>query len=488
MEKYKKIDCEEVNLLNEMKSLNVTFVSGYLRTDEYDAKYTLASMRMASYILDLDNINITNKAIDIFSSEEDLQLFASDLANNSDLICCSLYIYSYDFVKKLSHLISRKGNICIVVGGPELKNRKPTGWVGDEIFIYGEGEAVLRSICKKLQSGLNSFEINKLNAIGNSTKKDGVYRVSETSKIKVKTCLYSKEFFRKIDMPYFNKDFIWYETSRGCLYKCGYCGFRNRKGVGIFDDNIIIEEIKNIGNLCTKKVFIVDANMGGTPQKGKFVLKQFNQYAPNTQIIAYLRPEFLDDEYISIIGKSNIEELRLGVQTLNYNVPKWLRNNNIKSIVDELPKLSKIGVPWRAELIVGLPGDNLEELEKSIGYLVDYIKPTFIYAYHLTVLKETELYHLVNSDKELWVRIDPNTNRVVCSNSYTNDELKYMLLFSNLITSLYNRFIRKKGNNKYNVSVSFAELRKIVLMVMNRINYADYSYEECEKYWEKMNY
>lgn len=38
--------------------VNVVFVSLYLRTDEYPQKYTLSSMRLASYIMSREDVNV----------------------------------------------------------------------------------------------------------------------------------------------------------------------------------------------------------------------------------------------------------------------------------------------------------------------------------------------------------------------------------------------------------------------------------------------
>ena len=465
--------------------LNVTFVSIYLRTDEYDSKYTLASMRLAAFIQDLDNLNISIKPISLNCSAKEKEAFINELNDNADLICFSCYIWLWEFVKDLSSRIKRRDNRCILVGGPELKQRVPNDWFGDEIFVYGEGELVLREICSMLSQGYTAEQINQLKVIGDATKQGMVYRVPMDSKIKFRSHLYSDAFFEKVHMEEFNNKFIWYDTSRGCAYSCGYCGFRNRTGMVSYENDIITEEVKNIGKLHAERVFIVDANIGGIPERGKFVIKQFNMYSPDSKINAYLRPEFIDDEYMEILSNANIEELRIGVQTMNESVPKWLRNNCIQAVIDEIPKLTKAGVPWRAELIVGLPGDNFSGLEKSIRFLMDEVKPTYLYAYHLTILKETELYNILDGTGEYWIKMNPETNAAVSSNSYSEEELEYMLRFSNLITALYNRYIKIDDNRKYNVAPSFYKLKETVMSILDKVeNGYCCKYNEAVKYWD----
>lgn len=118
------------------------------------------------------------------------------------------------------------------------------------------------------------------------------------------------------------EDFAWYETVRGCAYNCGYCGHKTRNNLGYIDLENVEEEIKNIKEQGIKRLFIVDPIIGGNKQKGKQVLRMCNEQIPDTKIIAYLRPEMLDDEFVEILSSCNLEEMRFGIQTLNPAVPR----------------------------------------------------------------------------------------------------------------------------------------------------------------------
>ncbi len=283
-------------------------------------------------------------------------------------------------------------------------------------------------------------DIHTRDIISDAVKKNGVYYTPLDRKIAWRNALYSEEFFKKLKLNEFSNEFVWIDMSRGCTYQCGYCGFRNRKGVAILQKDAIHEEIINLGKMDAKRVFIVDANLGGIPAIGKFIFSEFAKYAPNVKIIGYLRPEFLDDEYLAILEKSNIEELRFGIQTINENVPRWIRNNDITAVKTMLPKLKDVGVFWRAELMVGLPGDDFKALKESFRFVIDEIQPSLLFAYRLTVLHGTEVEQLCNSNVSEWVKADESSGgKVLASFSYSEKELMEMLDFSNKITNLYNK-------------------------------------------------
>lgn len=238
------------------------------------------------------------------------------------------------------------------------------------------------------------------------------------------------------------KQFKYFLNCFFILYSCGYCGHKTRQNVGFIDLVIVEEEIKNIGKNGFKKVFIIDPNFAGNKERAKQIIDMFNKYSPSSALTIYLRPEFIDDEAIKLYSKANIDEIRIGIQTTNKNVPLWVRSNSLKHVNEELPKLSKNNIKWRAELITGLPGDNFEGLKNSIDY-VETLSLTTYYYYHLTLIKGVKMYSLVdNFNNKYWITKD-EFDRAYSSSTYSHEELLEMLDYSNEKSNNYNRKLKK---------------------------------------------
>lgn len=368
-------------------------------------------MRLGEYL------NSFNIDVDLYPIQLDLDNYkqvAKDLDSKFDIIAISHYVWSVASTKKLVDEIKKiNKSKKIIIGGPEVKYVNLDEYK-NVYFIAGEGEDSLVNLIKYIETGEkdNKFYNNNPN-IFHDKKREYCYLKKE---LKYKNPLFTK--FKDID-----KDFLYYETSRGCSYNCGYCGFKNRFTVANFDLNFVEEEIKRIGELGFKEVFVIDANFGGTKERAKVIMSYFNKYAPNAILTIYLRPEFIDDEFIEILKHSNLKEIRIGIQTTNNKLPNWIRSNSMYHVTEELPKLSINNIPWKAELITGLPGDNLKGLKQSIDFVEDVLKPTEFCCYPLTVIKSTKMYELLNKfDDEYWLTIDEN-NMAYESNSYTHDEL-----------------------------------------------------------------
>ena len=466
--------------------IKVRLLSFYNSGEAYCCKYSLASLRLAAYVQDLDEIEISIETVDCANQEDSVAQIIERLnLEQADLIGISAYIWTWEMAKQISHGLMRNNGVTVLIGGPEVINRSVNDWFGDEIFVYGEGEKLFRELCLLKESGITNKQLLEMGEISNAKRYGKKYIVEKNCDIFYKSPIFFDEFFKKLKITDYPTDFSYYEATRGCPYKCGYCGHKVRSKIASFDDDFINAEIEYIGKLGIKEVFIIDPILGGTPKKGKRILENFIKYAPDTELTAYLRPEYLDDEYLEILSRSNIKELRIGVQTVNENVPRWIRDNDINKILNTLPKLTETGIGWRAELIVGLPGDNMDGLKNSIKFILKEVHPTFIHAYHLTVLPETELYSMVDNQGDKWIKIDPVKFRALESYSYSDKEMIEMVRFASMITALYNSYAYKIENKTLNNAPDYEKLEKIVndnLFAFQEDKFLHYS--ECVDYWK----
>lgn len=469
--------------------MNVTLISFYNRFKEYSTKYSLGTLKLAAYIGKNEDIEVN--IIPINSEEEITQKLIDRLSDSKiDVLGIPNYMWTEKLAKQISKEVKNSNpKILRLVGGPSTSSVDFSEWNSDEIFIIGEGEEALQQIC---QSRLENPEFNAEDI--NQLMVNNVF--SETHNLNDRHVLYTNSQIPR-GIPLFSdeieamktdktpEDFAWYETTRGCAYACGYCGHKTRNNLGDVELDTIQEEIKNIGKRGIKRLFIVDPIVGGKPDKGKEVLKLCNSEIPDTRIIAYLRPEMLDDEFVDILKNCNLEEMRFGIQTLNPNVPTWVRSNSIKRITEELGKLKGEPVNWRAELIVGLPGDDMEGLRNSMKTVVNEFQPTVLAAYHLTAIKGTKLYSLVdgsNRDKSQWLRVNEDSQAVE-SYSYTENDFWKMARYSNGITSLYN-LLKKYFPTKM---IDYDKLEQFVFKAWEDVDpqkILQFDDEYMEKYWQ----
>jgi len=440
------------------------------RVQKYPAKHSLGMVRLAAYIL--EKRPEYQVALSSFPLDAPCESITGELlAAKVDIVALPGYIHTFEKSKVVCSMLEKNDdNILVVCGGPVVTALLGQPWSPRMLFVAGPGEEPLISICDQ-KAGSHGFSGRDL------TRETGgqVYSQKSHSPDDIRQSimrngrtsphhgmpLFSKQFLERIPCDD-SKPGIWYETSRGCIYKCAFCGHGlTTPTPQNFDEKFIETEITNIGLMGIKKVFIVDPILGGNRARGKKVMCLFRDRAPGVACSAYMRPEFLDDEYVNILAESNIDELHIGIQSLNPGIPKSIRSNNLDMIQRWLPKLSSAVVPWRAELIVGLPGDTSEGLRDSIRFVVDILRPKYMYCYHLTILPGTQLERLLNrTDGGIWVKKLDTTNRITESSSYGKDELERMLIYSTAMSSLYNAICDSNGNSSSGIS-GFASLEAL---------------------------
>lgn len=404
--------------------MKTVIVNYYLRIKDYPSKYSLAALRLGEY---LNSVGVNIDIYPLALNECDIKTVAKKLCDNYDIISISHYVWSkeitIELIKEIKKIDSEKE---IIIGGPEVIYT-PLDKVYDALLIYGEGEKTLYNCIKYIENQKKDpdFFNNNPNVF---SKNNPSYKLVKNELTYINP-LFTK--FRDI-----GTDFLYYETSRGCAYNCAYCGFKSRYQPANFDLKFVEEEVKRIGKLGFKEVFVIDANFGGTKERAKQIMKYFNKYANNCLLTIYLRPEFIDDEFVEILRLANLKEIRIGIQTMNEKVPEWVRSNSIYHINEELPKLSLKGIPWKAELIIGLPGDDIVGLKKSIDFVESKLKPTEYCCYPLTIIKGTRMY-----DYYLEGKIDADeTGMATSSYSYTNEDLIEMQEYSKI---KMNEYLRK---------------------------------------------
>lgn len=161
-------------------------------------------------------------------------------------------------------------------------------------------------------------------------------------------------------------DQISYETTKGCYSKCIYCYYPIDR-FEILDDERIFSELSFICNLKIKHLRICDTHFGGTKERAKRILRYLTKINHHISIKIYPDLHHIDEDYIKLIRDAGAQITSVGIQTTN---PLALKNINrealhlmdqqIRLILKEFPE-----VP--ADLIVGLPGDDMMGLEKSFS-------------------------------------------------------------------------------------------------------------------------
>ncbi len=276
-------------------------------------------------------------------------LVLNELVNSSsDIYAFSVYIWNRNEMLSYARELKKlKPDSRIILGGPEVSFENET-FLSDhpyiDILIRGEGESVIANICRNPQ----------YNGIV-----DGIC----TDKFIKSGILYNK-------YPA-EGDILYYESVRGCPYRCSYClsslsvGIRAKSEEQTLEELLMFEKLKNKPRI----IKFIDRTFNYDLKRAKKIWKAL---CSNEYTLSYhfeIAADLLDEECFEILSKIPKGKIQLeaGIQSTN---PDTLQAINRKSdstkIIENLTKLKSYGnIHIHADLIAGLPFENMESLANS---------------------------------------------------------------------------------------------------------------------------
>ncbi|MCA9792457.1 MAG: radical SAM protein [Candidatus Eremiobacteraeota bacterium] len=225
---------------------------------------------------------------------------------------------------------------------------------------------------------------------------------------------------------------VFMSTTRGCPFKCHFCS-RSVKfsHVRTFSLERVFAELEYLARRQVPAVFMLDDCFIVNRRRFKEFAQGYEAHfagldLKRPDLYVMCRPEFLSDELLEFLPQANIVWVQIGLQTISpdsrYLMGSGVTNDDYVRIAN---KLYQSGINLQLDVIVGLPGDNLE-----------YFKKTFDFAIQLrpSNLQVKQLYRNPNTLFDLHPErygLETESHRhffhvpfVTDSNTFSNEEIK----------------------------------------------------------------
>ena len=319
-----------------------------------NAKYSHTSLSVrsiCSYVLKngYNNISFFEGTI----NDEYFCLLNSILEKNPDVIGFSCYIWNIELVKKLvSDIKEISPHITVFLGGPEVSYNKSLFKEIPQIdfVIRGEGEIPILKLLK-----------GEDNVLG-VCKSDNEYHFAEMEEMDNIPFCYEGELENLTNRA------VYYETSRGCPFKCAFCISSLTKGVRTLPLKRVFSEIDLFSNLKIKRVKLVDRTFNFDKKRAKEIITYILSKKRETCFHFEIGADLLDKELMDIINKAdyNTIQFEAGIQSTNYESLKLCdRTTDMVKLKDNLLYLKDSKVRIHLDLIAGLPKEDFESFKKS---------------------------------------------------------------------------------------------------------------------------
>lgn len=351
-----------------------------------------------------------------------MQDILADIYNRKpDVIGFSCYIWNWTLVKELLVEMPKVlPNTDIWLGGPEVS------YDADKIMeefpqltgiMIGEGEATFREVAEYYleretesraagksieqsteQSGSRvKEELTEQGRIGKRNPEDipGLYLKSGYTPMRPLTDLSSIPFLYSDLTPFENK-IIYYETGRGCPYRCSYCLSSIDKAVRLRDIGVVKKELQFFLDNRVKQVKFVDRTFNCNHEHAMAVWQYIKDNDNGvTNFHFEISADILRQDEIELLNsfRPGLAQLEIGVQTVNPQTLKAIRRvmdvDRLERIVADIQKGRNIHI--HLDLIAGLPYENYESFGQSFDRVYG-MRPEQLQLGFLKVLKGSEMW------------------------------------------------------------------------------------------------
>jgi len=344
------------------------------------------------------------------------------LLSDPDIVAFSCYLWNIDMVRYLSGAIKRvRPETTIIYGGPEVSytgGQEMNTYAYVDYIIQGEGEEVFRQL------------FNYLNNKGDMPQNGLVYRddsnlVQQLPSIGLE--MDEIPFPFDDDLSDLENRILYYETSRGCPFRCQYCLSSIEKGVRFRSLPIVYKELDFFLNKKVRQVKLVDRTFNTKKEHAlsimDYIIVHDNGF---TNFHFEVAPELMTQDFISCLAQST--------NTETLDIIK--RRNHLDKIEAAVEAVKNLGnTHMHLDLIAGLPREDYPTFAKSFNYVYS-LKPDQLQLGFLKVLKGSGLMETCSKYGIIYRDYPPY--EVLKTDELTFSELEDLKMIEEMVELYYN--------------------------------------------------
>ena len=461
--------------------MKLTIVNIYPR--DTVARYLLSGYVLKGYLdkcwngenLDVEVLNFNEKV-----QPEDLSKVL--LETRSDIIGYSCYIWNAEkILEVVKKLRAENRNIIHVLGGPEISVQRILSLHQPSVvdyYIIGEGEKKLLNLIKYINAKKKNKDIALPKSVAywgrDKLKHYDSYEDSVTDLDEIPS-IYLEGV---IDKNLYERQQVFLETQRGCIFKCKYCVYHKfLSSVRYYSLERVLQELDYL--ILEKKVTalrITDAIFTSDLKRAKEIVRHLVELKDVEGVnLPWIYWEFdynyVDEEFIELTSSLKYKDRILNTDELapldrpqlysdmleDYTVVNSIgiesfydkaleavgrRRLHFKNF-DAFMKLTReYNIAVKMDLILGLPFETLGTFFEGLEILLPYFKSTdhVLNIHHLQILPGSELEGLTGEYKIKYSRNAPHT--VFSTNTLTEEDINYGLKLSAVLSRIINSPMR----------------------------------------------
>ena len=328
-----------------------------------NAKYHHASLALRTLYANLGDLRERAQIEEFTASQASVDIVERLLSLSPKVVGLSVYVWNVAQTTEVVALLKRlRPDLPVVIGGPEVSHEADDQTIVNlsDYCIQGEGEFAFRGLCAYLLKTKDAPQL-------------APPKIMPSTPPDISKLVFPYRYYNEEDIAHRT---IYVEASRGCPYKCEFCLSSLDQGVRHFDVDAFLTELESLIERGAMHFKFIDRTFNLKIAISQQILQFFlDRYKPGMLLHFEMVPDRLPEALRELIAafEPGALQFEVGVQTLNDDIAKHIsRRQNVKKMRDNLHFLRQdTGVHVHADLIIGLPGEDIESFGRGLDELFE---------------------------------------------------------------------------------------------------------------------
>jgi len=363
-------------------------------------------------------------------------VLAQLLAEQPDVVAFSVYLWNrIQTLELVDSLAVVNPELRIVIGGPEVS------YDGHALFqthpvlialVHGEGEIPLRALLTAWQTGSSATGIPRLTL----RTSRGVVKGPDGPVLADLDQIPSPFQLGLVDI---NRGFVYYETSRGCPFRCSFCLSAKDNRVRSFSMERIYDDLGWLMERRVAKIKLVDRTFNYDPARTHDILAFIVAHNRGSHFHCEIAAHLVDTPILQLLERvpPGVFQFEIGVQsTRSETLDAIDRRVCLERLTTNVQQLRcRTQVELHLDLVAGLPEEGYRDFLASIDR-VAALNPDHLQIEPVKLLPGSPLR---DQARPLGIRFDPNPPYTVLSTPDLDYvELQHICEISRLLDLTWN--------------------------------------------------
>lgn len=399
-----------------------------------NAKYihTSLSVRSLYHYVNSDNVEFAEFTI----NERAADILTEIYRRRCDAVLFSCYIWNIELILEIAHNLKKVSpDTKIIMGGPEVSFDSVyymEKYPFIDAVIRGEGEETFKEWLEK-GCDINGMTFRRNEKIIRNRDRELICDIT------------------KIPFPYSEDDIeknknklIYYETSRGCPFKCSYCLSSVTRQVRFRDIETVKKELMFFIKHKVRIVKFVDRTFNADRLRTRKLFEFLIENADSTAFHFEIAADLINDDMTELLKKApkGLFQFEIGVQSTNEKVIKAIDRKTdfekIKQVVSVLKNNSKVHM--HLDLIAGLPYEDLDSFKHSFDDVFN-LRPDVLQLGFLKLLRGTKIRD--EEEKYSYKYTEKPPYEILCNEFISFDDMLLLKGVEEVFEKYYNSGVFK---------------------------------------------